>query len=99
MLTSCPYCTTDTAGNHDSMCPYYHPIQPNVLPDCTNPNVFVNTFIPWPPDLYKDIIKFLESFIGNCNCKQNVENYGPNEIGCSCKTREARDLLDRLKGT
>lgn len=62
MITSCPFCTTDTAGNHEAMCPYYYPLRlpESITPSDVNSEMFVKNSVNVPLELYNDLIKFLE---------------------------------------
>ena len=66
MITSCPFCTTDTAGNHEAMCPYYYPLRlpESITPNDVNSEIFVKTSVAVPFDVYNDLIKFLECMSG-----------------------------------
>ena len=63
MITSCPFCTTDTAGNHESICPYYYSSnQATGMPQgYISLNDPVKASILITPKVYEDLIKFLEN--------------------------------------
>ncbi len=105
MITSCPFCTTDTAGNHEGNCPYYPSLknftpatqdttvpEGYTLPGCDDPNEFIKTSILITPEIYKKLIEFLEETAGGgCYCHREAEN--------TCPVCTANDLLEQLKGT
>ncbi len=94
MLTSCPFCTTDTAGNHEAICPYYCPTE-FTQTECISPNIFVKTSISIDPGVYIRLLEFLKTIITEgCDC-----NPRDHTVEYMCASCTANDLLEQLKGT